>query len=153
MKKHPLLRALRLDKVTLATLEGTLRLYRDEREALQRIPTLRMLTESAENLAARAAKAVRRMRRVLPASVSLVRSKGYSQVGGGTFPLLEIPTTLISVSVDGLSPQQLEQRLRKRALPILGRISKGVFVLDMRTLSDNDILDIISALKPITTPS
>jgi len=153
MKKHPLLRALRLDKVTLATLEGTLRLYRDEREALQRIPTLRMLTESAENLAARAAKAVRRMRRVLPASVSLVRSKGYSQVGGGTFPLLEIPTTLISVSVDGLSPQQLEQRLRKRALPILGRISKGVFVLDMRTLSDNDILDIIAALKPITAPS
>lgn len=150
MKKHPLLRALRVDKVTLATLEGTLRLYRDEQQALQQIPTLRMMTLPAEELASRAKKAVRRMRRALPANVALKTVQGFSQVGGGTFPLLEIPTTLISVTVDNLSAQQLEQKLRTRVLPIIGRISQGVFLLDPRTLADKDIADIISALQTIT---
>ena len=149
MKKHPLLRALRLDKVTLAALEGTLRLYRDEQQALQQIPSLRMMTLSAEELASRAKAMVRRLRRTLPASVSLKILKGFSQVGGGTFPLLELPTTLISVSVDGLSAQQLEQRLRTRVLPIIGRISQGDFLLDPRTVADQDVPDIISALQSL----
>ncbi len=152
MKKHPLLRALRLDKVTLATLEGTLRLYRDEQQALRQIPTLRMMTATAEELASRARKALRRMRRALPAGVSLTPLKGFSQVGGGTFPLLELPTTLIAVAVEGLSPQQLEQQLRTRTLPIIGRISQGAFLLDLRTLADQDFPDIIAALCSVTTP-
>lgn len=153
MKKHPLLRALRVDKVTLASLEGTLRLYQDEQQALHQIPSLRMMTVSPEELAARAGKALRRMRRGLPSTVSLAVLKGFSQVGGGTFPLLEIPTTLISVAVDGLSEQQLEEKLRIRFLPIIGRISQDAYLLDLRTLSDSDISDIISALQSITAVS
>jgi L-seryl-tRNA(Ser) seleniumtransferase len=149
MKKHPLLRALRVDKVTLAALEGTLRLYRDERQALEQIPSLRMLTVSGEELASRARGAARRMRRALPAAVSLKTLPGFSQVGGGTFPLLEIPTSLISVSVAGLSAQQLEQKLRTSPLPVIGRISQGEFLLDLRTLSDQEIPEIIAALKSI----
>ena len=152
MKKHPLLRALRLDKITLATLEGTLRLYQDEQQALQKIPSLRMMTLSAEELASRAKAIVRRMRRALPDNVSLKTLKGVSQVGGGTFPLLELPTTLISISVDGLSTQQLEQKLRRRLLPIIGRISQGDFLLDPRTVADQDIPDIISALQSLVAP-
>ncbi|MEZ4483367.1 MAG: hypothetical protein R2864_01800 [Syntrophotaleaceae bacterium] len=128
MKKHPLMRALRVDKVTLATLEGTLRLYRDERQALRQVPALRMMTLSAEELAGRAKAMVRRLRRALPPSVSLKTLKGFSQVGGGTFPLLELPTTLVVVSVDGFSSQQLEQMLRAGASPIIGRISRDEFL-------------------------
>jgi L-seryl-tRNA(Ser) seleniumtransferase len=149
MKKHPLLRALRLDKVTLATLEGTLRLYRDEQQALQQIPSLRMMTLSAEELATRAKAIVRRMRRGLPAGVSLKTLKGFSQVGGGTFPLLELPTTLISISVDGLSSQQLEQSLRTRVLPIIGRIYQGDYLLDPRTVADQDVPDMVLALQSL----
>ncbi len=152
MKKHPLLRALRVDKVTLATLEGTLRLYRDERQALGLIPSLRMLTVSGVELASRARAALRRMRRTLPASVSLKTLPGFSQVGGGTFPLVKIPTSLISVSMAGLSAQQLEQKLRTSPLPIIGRISQGDFLLDLRTLSEQDIREIISALQSIALP-
>lgn len=151
MKKHPLMRALRVDKVTLATLEGTLHLYRDEREALQQIPSLRMMTVSAEELATRARSAVRRLRRGLPATVTVKALPGHSQVGGGTFPLLELPTTLISVAVDGLSAQQLEQQLRSGALPIIGRISQGLLLLDVRTLADKDLPEIIAALQKIAT--
>jgi L-seryl-tRNA(Ser) seleniumtransferase len=149
MKKHPLLRALRVDKVTLAALEGTLRLYRDERQALLRIPSLRMLTVTGDELSSRAKAAVRRMRRILPDTVSLKTQQGFSQVGGGTFPLLEIPTSLISVSVAKLTPQQLEQKLRTNRLPIIGRISQGEFLLDLRTLADRDIPEIITALRCI----
>lgn len=150
MKKHPLMRALRVDKVTLATLEGTLRLYRDEREALQQIPSLRMMTVAAEELATRARSAVRRLRRALPATVTVKTLPGHSQVGGGTFPLLELPTTLISVAVNGWSAQQLEQKLRSGVLPIIGRISQGLFLLDLRTLADKDLPEIIAALQEIT---
>lgn len=149
MKKHPLLRALRVDKVTLAALEGTLRLYRDERQALEQIPSLRMLTVSGEELSSRARAAARRMRRALPATVSLKTLPGFSQVGGGTFPLLEIPTSLIAVTVAGFSAQQLEQKLRTSPLPVIGRISQGEFLLDPRTLSDREIPEIIAALQAI----
>jgi len=149
MKKHPLLRALRVDKVTLAALEGTLRLYCDERLALGRIPTLRMLTLGAGELASRAATVVRRMRRALPAGLSLCTVRGFSQVGGGTFPLLELPTTLVSVSIPGISPQGLEERLRTASVPIIGRIGQGVFLLDLRTVADAEIAEIIAALRSI----
>lgn len=149
MKKHPLLRALRVDKVTLANLEGTLRLYRDERQALRQIPTLRMMTVPADELAARARAAVRRMRKALGDSVTLKTLPGFSQVGGGTFPLLQIATTLIAVAVPGLSSQQLDERLRKRPLPIVGRIAQGDYLLDLRTVTDQEIPEIISALRSI----
>lgn len=149
MKKHPLLRALRVDKMTLAALEGTLRLYSDDRQALSRIPTLRMLTMSAEELASRAAAMVRRMRRALPAFVALKTVRGASPVGGGSYPLLEIPTTLVSVTVPGISPQQLEQRLRTGPVPVIGRIGRGEYLLDPRTLFDKDIPEIIIQLLTI----
>ncbi|MEZ4599368.1 MAG: L-seryl-tRNA(Sec) selenium transferase [Syntrophotaleaceae bacterium] len=151
MKRNPLLRALRLDKLTLTALEGTLRLYRDEREALRRIPVLRMLTETAGELAGRAGRTVRRLRQRLPRSVSLKTLKGFSQVGGGSFPLLELPTTLIAVSIEGLSAQMLEEKLRKRTLPIIGRISQGHYLLDPRTLAEKDVADIASALQEISS--
>jgi L-seryl-tRNA(Ser) seleniumtransferase len=153
MKKNPLLRALRLDKMTLAALEGTLRLYRDEREACRQIPVLRMMTETAEELASRAGRAIRRLRRGLPGSVSLKTLKGFSQVGGGSFPLLEVPTTLIAVSIEGLSPQMLEKKLRDRPIPIIGRINQGQYLLDPRTLNDKDISEISSALRSIAAAS
>jgi L-seryl-tRNA(Ser) seleniumtransferase len=146
MKKHPLMRALRVDKMTFAALEGTLRLYCDEQLALRRIPTLRMLTVGADELESRAKAAVRKLRRALPARVSVKAEPGTSQVGGGTFPLLELPTTLISISVEGFSAQLLEERLRSSSIPIIGRINRDVFLLDIRTITDGEIPLVVDAL-------
>jgi L-seryl-tRNA(Ser) seleniumtransferase len=146
MKKHPLLRALRMDKLTLATLEATLRLYRDERVALSEVPTLRMLTTPYQELAARAKRITRQLRRRTPASVSFTFSEGFSQAGGGTLPLLNLPTLLIEVAVSGLSPNDIESRLRKAEVPVIGRISKGGFLLDPRTILDQDLVDLAAAL-------
>ena len=146
MKKHPLLRALRMDKLTLASLEATLGLYRDERMALREVPTLRMLSAPYAELANRARRMVRLLRRRIPASVALSLSEGFSQAGGGTLPLLNLPTLLIEVRSSALSPNGIEARLRSAGVPVIGRISKGAFLLDPRTIQDADLGDLAAAL-------
>ncbi len=149
LKKHPLLRALRIDKLTLAALEETLRLYLDERRAKQLIPTLRMLTMSADSLSSRGRNAVRRIRRSVPGKVSVSLVDGFSQVGGGAQPLLELPTKLLSVACEGISSGDLEKRLRDLPTPVLGRVRREVFLLDIRTIQDSDLPLIISALQAV----
>jgi L-seryl-tRNA(Ser) seleniumtransferase len=151
MKRHPLLRALRVDKMTLAALEGTLRLYRDERQALAEIPTLRMLTLTAAELAAKGKKLLRQLRRQLPPAVQLQLQAGVSQVGGGALPLLELPTTLIQVTVSGLAPQEIEARLRGGVTPVIGRISKGAFLLDTRTILADDLPALTDSLRSLAS--
>jgi L-seryl-tRNA(Ser) seleniumtransferase len=149
MKRHPLLRALRVDKMSIAALEGTLRLFRDERQALKEIPALRMLNVSSAELEARGKQLLRRFKRDLPAGVKLSIISGTSQVGGGALPLAELPTALIAVNVKDASPQEVELRLRNCPVPVIGRISRGNFLLDLRTLLDRDLPDLLSALKAL----
>ncbi|GFE56590.1 L-seryl-tRNA(Sec) selenium transferase [Geobacter sp. AOG1] len=149
MKKHPLLRAFRIDKLTLAALEGTLALYRDERQALASIPTLRMLTVTSAELAGKGRRVIRLLRRNLPAAVEVTLVKGVSQVGGGALPGQELPTFLLAIRMAGLSPQELEARLRTGAVPVVGRIAKGEFLLDLRTILDADVPLLLAALKAL----
>lgn len=149
MKKHQLLRALRVDKMTLAALEGTLRLYRDDLEALSKIPTLRMLTATATDLEKLGKSVLKTMRRALPDQFSLKLEHGFSQVGGGALPLLQIPSILIMIEAAGISSQKLEQHLRMQNVPVIGRINKGQFLLDLRTLLDDDVPFVIAALRTV----
>ncbi|HBA87701.1 MAG TPA: L-seryl-tRNA(Sec) selenium transferase [Geobacter sp.] len=149
MKKHQLLRALRMDKLTLASLEATLGLYRDERVALSEVPTLRMLTATLPELTARARKLAGQLRRRTPEAVSFRLTEGFSQAGGGTLPLLNLPTMLVEVAVSGLSPNDIESRLRGMEIPVIGRISKNAFLLDPRTIQDGDLTDLSAALSAL----
>jgi len=146
LKRHPLLRALRIDKLTLAALEATLRLYRDERRALAEIPTLRMLTTTLDELDGRRRRMLRRLRRMLPASITLAAAEGTSSPGGGSFPLLQLPTRLIELSVSGLSANSLETALRATDPPVVGRIQRDRFMLDLRTLNEADLPLLAAAL-------
>jgi L-seryl-tRNA(Ser) seleniumtransferase len=147
MKKHPLLRALRMDKLNLASLEATLRLYRDERQALTQIPTLRMLTMSPKELSGRADRIIRYLRRQLPETVSLVRHPGESSAGGGSFPLLQLPTTLIEIIISGATPCRIEAVLRRTSTPVVGRVHKDRFLLDARTILDKDFTPLLASLQ------
>jgi L-seryl-tRNA(Ser) seleniumtransferase len=146
MKRHPLLRALRMDKLSLAALEATLRLYRDERRALASIPTLQMLTMTAEQLVRRAAMISRKLRKALPDSVSFVTHLGESSAGGGSFPLLQLPTSLIEVRINESSPHKIEETLRQASVPVIGRIHRDRFLLDVRTILDSDIQALTNSL-------
>jgi L-seryl-tRNA(Ser) seleniumtransferase len=149
MKRHPLLRAVRIDKLTLAALEGTLRLYRDQRQALTEIPTLRMLTVTPAELRARGWLLLRRLRRARPEGIQVGLVSDFSQVGGGASPLLQLPTYLLDIAMTGISPRQLEGRLRSCEIPVLGRICRERFLLDLRTIPEDDFPFLIRALHSL----
>ena len=151
LRRHPLLRALRIDKLTLAALEATLRLYRDERQALAKIPTLRMLTTRPPELRAKGRRYLRRLRPSLASSASLTLVEGTSQVGGGALPLLELPTILISVHGAGWPPQDIDSTFRRLPIPVIGRINKDRYLLDLRTLLDADLPALADALRLIAS--
>jgi len=139
IKSNPLTRALRIDKLTLAALESTLLLHLDEKKAIKEIPTLRMLTTDPTHLKRRARRLLRRLAAIADKRMELSLRGGVSQVGGGSLPLQELPTTVLAIKPLHLSVNDLEKKLRLGELPIISRISKDELILDLRTIFDDEV--------------
>jgi L-seryl-tRNA(Ser) seleniumtransferase len=151
IKKNPITRALRIDKLTLAALESTLRLYRDEEMAVQAIPTLRMMLQPIATLEEKAGRLKKMLEsagriRLTVASLDLV-----SRPGGGSLPLLELPSKGLGIRIDGLSANAIEKNLRLSSPPIIGRIEDDLYTMDMRTLQDDELETIRSAIETLLT--
>jgi L-seryl-tRNA(Ser) seleniumtransferase len=151
IRKNPLNRALRIDKLTLAALESTLRLYRDEAQAVAAIPTLRMLTEPEDAIQARAEDLARRLQGLADPRLHIEIVRLASKAGGGSLPLLELPSRCLKVRIDGLTANRLELKLRFNEPPIIGRIEDDAFLIDARTLQADEGPIIASVLKSILT--
>jgi L-seryl-tRNA(Ser) seleniumtransferase len=137
IRRHPLMRALRVGKMTYAALEATLAEYAAGR-ARDTVPVPRMLAMPAEEIRRRAAR-VAQMITNAGARADLV--DGVSAVGGGSAPGVELPTCLIALAADGLSAAALEERLRAGDPPVIARIEHDRVRLDLRTvLEDEDDL-------------
>jgi L-seryl-tRNA(Ser) seleniumtransferase len=144
-KRNPLTRALRVDKLTLAALEATLRLYRDKARAVQAIPTLRMIAAPLPLLEERAARLAERLRLLDPEGKFSVRVEASSsQVGGGSLPGQNLPTAVVTLHSALMSTQQIEGHMRRERTPVIGRIESDRFLLDVRTLQEKDG-DVIAA--------
>ena len=143
MKRHPLMRVLRVDKMTMAALEATLRLYRDETLATTEIPTLAALTAPADVLCARAERLAEGLR-ALDLDVEL--EPGISQVGGGSLPGEELPTTLVAVQPRGVSVMELARRLRMGEPSVWGRIQRDRLLFDPRTVSEEELAELTYAV-------
>jgi L-seryl-tRNA(Ser) seleniumtransferase len=155
MRSNPLCRALRVDKVTLAGLEATLRLYRDPRNAIARVPTLRMISAPAGEVAERAravAEALGGEGGLDGVTLSVV--EGASLVGGGTFPGVEIPSAHIRLLPDGADglpdAAELARRLRSRERPVVGRVEDDALLLDLRTVEPGEDTALVEALSEVT---
>ncbi len=149
IRKNPINRALRIDKLTLAALEGTLRLYRDEPRAVTAVPTLRMLTEKEESLAARARDLERRLESLADARLAIDTVRLPSKAGGGSLPLLELPSRCLKLRIAGLSANALELKLRRNEPPIISRIEDDAVVMDIRTIQEDELAIIASALSSV----
>jgi L-seryl-tRNA(Ser) seleniumtransferase len=132
LRKNPFTRAMRVDKLTLAALEATLRLYLDPTRALHEIPVLAMLSASPDDIRARAKAVVGLLERK---GVHAAAVETNASVGGGAFPTAKIPS--YAIAIEGRAVQ-LEQRLRGGTTAIIGRVSEGVLILDMRTVAPAD---------------
>jgi L-seryl-tRNA(Ser) seleniumtransferase len=136
-RRHPLARALRIDKLSLAALEATLRLYRDPERAFREIPVLAMLAAPPETLQARA----ERIAGAIGDGASIVSA--FAKVGGGALPLLELEGPAVALAGD---PETLARALRAQDPPVIARINDGRVLLDPRTLSDDDVPLLVSAV-------
>ncbi|QTJ44967.1 L-seryl-tRNA(Sec) selenium transferase [Dolosigranulum pigrum] len=145
LKRHPLLRALRVDKMTLAGLEATLQAYLKPEQAMKDIPLLQMLGQSEEKLA-RKAQTLADDIRVLNKGYQVNIKEGQSQVGGGAFPEARLATHLVEISHPDYSESTLEQKLRQAEFPIIARTSDGKVQFDVRTLLEADSGKICQAL-------
>jgi len=138
-KVNPLTRALRIDKLTLAALESTLLLYLDEKKAMEEIPTLRMLSLDTGGLKRRGRRLLKRLAGMMNKKITFTLKEDVSQVGGGALPLQELPTIVVAIKPLDFSLNGLEEHLRKSDPPIISRISKEELILDMRTVSDEEV--------------
>jgi L-seryl-tRNA(Ser) seleniumtransferase len=135
IRRHPLMRAVRADKLTYAALEATLALWA-ETPSRARIPVVRMLTMSAGEIEARARRLISQLAEVPGLRAEMI--DGFSTTGGGSAPGSALPTRLIAIEVGDLSATALETRLRKSDPPIVARIQDGRVVLDLRTVIEAD---------------
>ncbi len=153
LAKNPLKRALRLDKLRLAALEATLRLYRDPDRLAQRLPTLRLFTRTADSLRALAER--------LQPKVATVIGRGWiveaidcaSQIGSGALPLETLPSAGLALRPAGKAPgsavEKLAAAFRAVPVPVIGRIAQGALVFDLRCLEDEALFAVqLDALKP-----
>ena len=131
IRTHPLMRALRVDKMTYAALEATLAEYAAGR-ADATVPVRRMLTMSADDIRARAEALAAAIGEVEGWRAELVA--GSSAIGGGSAPGVELPTWLVAIAKDGLTPDALEERLRRLTPPVIARIERDRLLLDLRTV-------------------
>lgn len=149
IKKNPIARALRIDKMTLAALESTIRLYRDEAKAVQTIPTLRMLTMNIAEIEHRALELLNNLMGLNDSRIGIDIVDLSSKAGGGALPFLELPSKCLRIKIDGLSANVLESKMRNNSPPIIGRIEDDAFIIDPRTLRNEDLPIILSAFNHV----
>jgi L-seryl-tRNA(Ser) seleniumtransferase len=145
MRRHPLYRALRADKLRLAALEATLDAYAREASA-EEVPAHRLIALSALEIKKRAEKMIRRLRNRVPETVELDSIAGDSAAGGGSGPTSRLPTVLISITHSRLTPNQIEAVLRRAAHPVIARIVDNRVLLDLRTVAENEQSALESAI-------
>jgi len=145
LKRHPMARALRIDKLSLAALTATLRLYMPPHDPRERVPVLRMIAESEASVGRRAARIVKQLADVKGLTASVADAVSYA--GGGTLPMAELPTRVVRLEVAGLSAAALAARLRSMQPPVIARISKDTVNLDLRTVQGNQTRDLVGAIR------
>ncbi len=149
LRKHPMARALRIDKLTLAALEATLRLYLDPNKALAQIPTLQMLSQPASALRERCEALLPALHAMLADAADCAIIEATATVGGGALPLAELPGWVIALTPKGLSLNEMTTRLRSCEPPVVGRIQDDRFLIDPRTLGTADEGLLLEALQQV----
>lgn len=147
IKKNPLNRAVRIDKLTLLALEETLRIYRDENIAVKAIPTLRMICEPYKSLKKKAEQLIKLIGKLETKNFSFELIDGSSRPGGGALPLSELPSRLLSLFPGKMSSHSMEAWLRSYDPPVIARVENERVLLDVRTIQGKELKIVAQAVK------
>jgi L-seryl-tRNA(Ser) seleniumtransferase len=150
LKRNPLNRALRIDKLTVAALEATLASYEDG-VALQTVPSLQRLTEPLPAVRARARRLLARLDPAQRGQLHARLAEATSQVGGGALPTVELPTAAVALGRDGAHTRELDTALRAGDPPVIGRVVDDRLLLDCRTVLPSEIAPLALALSRVAS--
>jgi len=139
VKKNPMARALRIDKLTLAALEGTLRLYKDPKTVFEKIPTLAFITRPLSEIKVDVERIYSQVQTIKNDQFQINIIKTNSRIGGGALPLQTLPTYCIGILSNEHSTDSIEHYFRAQSPPIIGRIENDQFLLDCRTVLPTEI--------------
>ncbi|PLX88386.1 MAG: L-seryl-tRNA(Sec) selenium transferase [Desulfuromonas sp.] len=151
IKHHPLARALRIDKLTLAALEATLRLYLDRKDAINNVPLLRMLDAEQQGSRVRCQRLLDSLQGQVAAELEMIED--FARVGGGAMPLAELADTSIAIRPTQISMEQLAYRLRTCETPVMGRLQDERFLVNTRAVTDAQMENLVAALKAVLARS
>lgn len=149
IRKNPLTRALRIDRLTLAALETTLRLYREPEKAVRQIPTLRMLTCGLASIEKKAEQLAGMLKSLNDSRVYIQVREHASRVGGGALPLQELPSMTVGVKIKDMSVNAVERAMRANRPPVIGRIEEDFFIMDMRTVEADEVTVLGTAFETL----
>jgi len=147
IKNNPINRALRIDKLTLAALESTLRHYRNIEKEMDAIPTLRLMTLPLDHIESNAKTLFGMLENIGDQRLSVDLIDIFSRPGGGSLPLLKLPSKGVGVKVEEISVNAVEKQMRNNECPIIGRIEEDLFIMDLRTILDDELQLIENAFK------
>ncbi|MDH3747581.1 MAG: L-seryl-tRNA(Sec) selenium transferase [Gammaproteobacteria bacterium] len=145
IKQNPMLRAMRIDKLSLAALNATLQLYLPPHDPLTRIPVLRMICEDNASIKRRSSRALKKLIAIPGLKGCLKEDESY--VGGGSLPMSGIPSTVMQLHHETIGAAAFAKRLRMGDPPIIGRIANNRFHLSLRTVLERDTEDLIGAIE------
>ncbi len=144
LKKHPLNRALRIDKFTLAALESVVREYLNENTVFKNVLSLRLINQDLKDLKKRALKIRRKLGKNLNLQINI--KEDFSFVGGGAFPMNEIKTIVLELIHRSFSASKMDNLFRKADFPVIGRIKNDIYMLDVRTIFDSQIKELVDVI-------
>jgi L-seryl-tRNA(Ser) seleniumtransferase len=150
IRKNPLFRALRVDKLKLTALEATLKLYLDRERLFRELPTLRMISMTLDECERRALALASKLKGLPGLSVEILDDA--SEFGGGSVPTQQIPTKVVAVRHASIGLEGLYERLRKGEPCVFARVQRERVLLDVRTLQDGEDAEIAASLARITAP-
>jgi len=148
-RSNPIARAIRIDKLTLAALEATLRIYRDG-DPVSDIPTLASISRPLTEIKHQAERLSRKINSLHIPGLHALVIRTESETGGGSLPGRSLESCAVALKSEALSANDLSERFRGHEPPIFGRIFKDMFLLDMRTVAPQEIQDIVDCVQKIT---
>jgi L-seryl-tRNA(Ser) seleniumtransferase len=146
-RENPIARAVRIDKLSLAALQATLRLYLDPERAIAQIPVLRSIARSAEDVLRSARRLASRLKPIVGQGTSIEVLGVRTEIGGGSLPGQDLPSTALALKSNRFSSEYLGTWFRGYRVPIFGRIESDRLVLDMRSVEPSDMTNIINCVR------
>jgi L-seryl-tRNA(Ser) seleniumtransferase len=146
------MRALRVDKMTYAALEATLRIY-ERGAAEEEIPVISRIASDLGDIASRAESFALSVRRATSGRVKATAEEGASVIGGGSAPEAKLPTVLVALEDEERTAAALEERLRNNSIPIIARTERDRVLIDLRTVREDEEAIIIEALRRLAQPA